>query len=457
MAKLRGVSLFSNCGAGDIGYRESGFDFEVMAELDPRRLSVALANHPGATGVPGDLRTTWKQVVREWNEKRGDERPALLAACPPCQGMSSANSSRGLQSDHEAGGRDPRNLLVTVIAKVAQALKPRAIVVENVQPFLTRAVPNPEDGTPISAALLLTQAVAEDYEVFAMMGDLADWGVPQSRKRAFLTLIRRDEPWLDQAAKLGRTPFPRPTHARDYGDTPVTIRESLSALSPKPLDAGRPSTAADPDDPMHVVPVWDEERYRMVAEIPPYSGRGAWSNERCPSCGVMELDVDAAVCSQCTEPLLRPRVRTKEGNWRLVRGFRSTSYTRMLADAPASTVTTASGHLGSDKTIHPWENRVLSMRECAHLQTLPVDFKWGDALARWGHTNVREMIGEAVPPAFTRAHGQALRAALGVKSRVALLSDSDPRITSAARRLRDAKLKAEEVRLLADRDSLASI
>jgi len=443
MTALRAVSLFSNCGAGDVGYRDSGFEFDVMAELDPRRLSVALANHPTAAGVPGDLRTTWRQVVTEWTSKHGDQRPALLAACPPCQGMSSANGSRGLQSDHEAGGRDPRNLLVTVITEVARALKPRAIVVENVQPFLTRAVPNPADGTPISAALLLTQAVADNYEVFAMMGDLADWGVPQSRKRAFLTLIRRDEPWLEQARLLGRTPFPRPTHGRDYGDAPVSIREALLELGASSLDARDTATAADPKDPLHVVPVWSEERYRMVAEIPPYTGRGAWSNERCPGCGMPELDPDAAICSRCAKPLLRPRVSDGDGGWRLVKGFRSTSYTRMFADAPAATVTTASGHVGSDKTIHPWENRVLSVRECAHLQTLPENFEWGDALTRWGHTNVREMIGEAVPPAFTRAHGYAIQTALGVQAQVALLSDSDSRILSAAKRLNDARAKAE--------------
>src|SRR5258706_15924771 len=60
----RAVSLFSNCGAGDVGYRKAGFRFDVMAELDPRRLGVCLLNHPGATGVSGDLRKTWRKVVK---------------------------------------------------------------------------------------------------------------------------------------------------------------------------------------------------------------------------------------------------------------------------------------------------------------------------------------------------------------------------------------------------------
>ncbi len=82
----------------------------------------------------------------------------------------------------------------------------------------------------------------------------------------------------------------------------------------------------------------------------------------------------------------------------------------MAPDQPAATVTTASGHVGSDRTIHPWENRLLSPAECAYLQTFPSDFKWGNAMNNWGHTPVRQMIGEAVPPRFTELHGQVLAA-----------------------------------------------
>lgn len=49
---MKAMSLFSNCGAGDVGYKKAGFEFKVMAELNPNRLSVALANHPTAVGVP---------------------------------------------------------------------------------------------------------------------------------------------------------------------------------------------------------------------------------------------------------------------------------------------------------------------------------------------------------------------------------------------------------------------
>jgi DNA (cytosine-5)-methyltransferase 1 len=86
MTPLPSVSLFSNCGAGDIGYAQAGFTFEVMAELDERRLSVALLNHPTATGVPGDLRETLPAVVSAYRTTRGKARLALLAACPLVRG-----------------------------------------------------------------------------------------------------------------------------------------------------------------------------------------------------------------------------------------------------------------------------------------------------------------------------------------------------------------------------------
>ena len=100
------ISLFSNCGAGDTGYAKAGFRFDVMAELDPRRLEVCLRNHPAAVGVPGDLRKTWPVVVDEYLDVAKGALLTLLAACPPCQGMSSARSHRGKEVDPDAGMKD---------------------------------------------------------------------------------------------------------------------------------------------------------------------------------------------------------------------------------------------------------------------------------------------------------------------------------------------------------------
>lgn len=197
------VSLFSNCGAGDVGYRAAGFRFDVMAELDKRRLEVALLNHPGAVGVPGDLRKTWRKVVEEYRKRAGDRRPALLCACPPCQGMSSARSGKGGHEDVEAGSKDERNLLVTVIAKVAKELEPALIVVENVPAFLTRKVRHPDTGKPVSAATYLISKLKKTYDVFPVLADLCPFRCASKSRAVFphLRPARRPRPCVSQASR----------------------------------------------------------------------------------------------------------------------------------------------------------------------------------------------------------------------------------------------------------------
>lgn len=434
--------MFSNCGAGDVGFASAGFTFDVIAELVPYRIKVAAENHPNATAICGDLRETWKQVVSAYREKRGNAELSLLAACPPCQGMSSVNSGRGNMHDADAGSRDKRNLLVTVIASVARELRPRMVVVENVPAFLSRKVRHPLSGRAVSASVLLMDELAMDYECFAAVVDMASFGVPQSRKRAFLTFIRKDLAGLSMLNRLNLVPFPRPIAIEDR----VTLCEALKASGAPPLDAASPEYADGSwYDPLHFVPVWDNRLYEMVKAIPSNSGLSAWQNNKCTSCECLSDDDDAASCKNCGSLLPRPVVLDKRTNkWRLVKGFRSSSYRRMRPNQAARTITTASGHIGSSYTLHPNENRVFSAFECSVLQTFPRDFKWGSALNTVGHTNVREMIGEAVPPLFTEMHGRVLVNILRSKLSMGVMSTLDAETVKAVNLLQQARGKKEE-------------
>lgn len=441
---MRAVSLFTNCGAGDIGFRRAGFHFDVLAEIDVRRLSVAALNHPESVTVPGDLRSTWALVRDRYLERAGNERPDLLSACPPCQGLSSARGGRGDESDPDAGVRDGRNLLVIPIAKVAMALQPRTIVVENVTAFLTRQVRHPETHEPISGAELLISELSDDYTAFASVIDLAHYGVPQRRRRCFLTFIRNDEPAVEIMRDHGVAPFPHPTHG-SASRPAVNLNRALKRMGFLALDAKFGHRAQDPYRPMHCVPTWKDHHYAMVAAIPKGTGGSAWQNTKCARCGTVNVTAEDAMCPACNGPLLRPVVREKNDAWRLIRGFRSSSYRRMSSDCPASTVTTASGHIGSDSTIHPWENRVLSPLECAELQTIPRSFNWGDALSRFGSGFMRDIIGEAVPPRFTERHGRVIRKLLNGKIDRTFLQSSDIRCARASARLM-VKVNAQKTR-----------
>lgn len=429
---MRAVSLFSNCGAGDIGFARAGFSFDVLADVVGGRLEVAALNHPEAIPVEGDLRETWPTVVSAYRDSRGGDPPMLLAGCPPCQGMSSARGGRGSESDPDAGLSDGRNLLVLPIARVAEELRPTFVVVENVPAFLRRRIRDPESGTPVSAAWLLCTRLQEHYRVFALLVDLCEYGVPQTRVRAFLTFVRRGTAALDFLEDTGLTPFPSPSHGGPSRPGFVTLDEALHALDLAPLDAETPESATSEADSLHRVPVWDRRRYEMVAAIPPGSGSSAWENASCTRCDEVGIEPSDAVCSGCDSPLPRPIIRASDGTWRLVRGFRDSSYRRMSPGRPAATITTASGFLGSDRTIHPHQNRVLSPAECAHLQSIPPDFKWG---VRPKLSRVRQMIGEAVPPRFTALHGAVLSDIARGSSECAALPQDDPRCVKAHVRL----------------------
>ena len=309
-AIFQAVSLFSNCGAGDAGYRKAGLRFEVMAELDERRLDVCLLNHAGDRGVPGDLRRTWPLVIGAFRKKAKGVRPAFLAACPPCQGLSSARHDRGLEQDADAGCKDKRNLLVTVIAEVVADLQPRIVVVENVQAFLTRKIRHPKTRRPISAASYLIDELNDAYEVFPILADLCDFGVPQSRKRTFLTFIRKDMPQLDWLITSGRTPYPSPSFAADHGGTPITIMDALAGLGLPSLDA------ADEESPRHrsaagCMPC----RFGIIGatrwsrRFPPTLGGAAGRTTSAARCGRVNAPETAAVCPGCCGPLLALSLR----------------------------------------------------------------------------------------------------------------------------------------------------
>jgi len=257
--------------------------------------------------------------------------------------------------------------------------------------------------------------------------------------RSFLTFVRRDLRMLRLLNDLERAPFPRPTHDEENGGAKrISITSALRSFDLPDLDAVSSHTARSTRyGGFHAVPVWKEQMYKMVAAIPKQTGASAWENESCAECGRVQVSKEEAQCPKCGGPLLRPVVREADGTYRLIRGFKS-SYRRMYADRPAATITTASGHVGSDFTIHPFQNRLLSTLECALLQTFPRRFKWGETLDRYGHTNVRDMIGEAVPPAFTKAHGMVLRGLLKAPWERAPISSSDGRCLKAVRKLQEA-------------------
>ena len=401
---LPAASLFSGAGVGDWGFRKAGFDFVAFLEEDPGRASVIELNFPDAEVIVGLAEEKLADFIQVASETKN---LSLLTLTPPCAGLSSAAQYRTGSPFSDTVSTDARNSLVLRVVDAVRRLRPLAVFVENVPGFHTRKIPDPEGGdqaTPLDLFL----ARLEDYEAHFDVVQMADYGVPQRRGRLVAVLIRRD--FGDIFAK---GVFPTRSHSKDGEDGLLAWPAAKDTLAGYPPLDGRPaSRARDPEDPLHVVPSYTRMRYDWVSRIPPYSGKSAYENAECEKCGRKDLPSRIARCGRCHAVVRgRPRIYDAPGRVRLIKG-QHTSYRRMSSDLPVPTITTNNSRYGGDTKIHPWQNRVLSVREVLDHQTVPRDFEWVKYRGRPWVTLVRESTGEAVPPWFTYRLGVRLGSAL---------------------------------------------
>ena len=402
---LTAVSLFSGGGLSDLGYEMAGFRFLVQVEADRKRADIGADNFPNSTWLTRDVRGSVDEIATAYR-KAESRRLDLLVATPPCQGMSSSNPSRGKRRSSRARELEAKNRLMLEVIPVAQRLKPRVIVAENVRPVLTLKV---EYESANDTVIDHIRNHLTDYEVFPGVVNVADYGIPQIRRRALVVAVHKDEPWLEGASLLDRRLLPRPTHAErpTNGTLPwMSIREWLKSMKYEPLDAGS-KEAAHGTDWRHFVPTYEGDRYVQVSQIPESSGRSAYENDECPSCRHRPVGPGLIRCPSCAAVMRNRPYVERDGQPSLIKGFHS-SYRRMSPDRPAYTVTTNSSHVGSDFKIHPWEHRVLSILECADLQTVPRFYDWTRAKENGTLYLIRNLIGEAFPTYFTYLHGRFL-------------------------------------------------
>lgn len=418
--RLAAASIFSGSGLSDVGYRSAGYRFVAQAELHEHRSALGKANFPSSQWVVGDI----TQRADEFVAYVGTSRLALLSITPPCQGLSSSNPTRGRRRTPDETRNRSRNMLLLEVVPIIERLRPRMFVCENVRQILT--LTNDDDGRTVID--MLRERLPE-YRVYHTIVNVADYGLPQARLRAVIVGISRDESsvaLLDDARVL---PWPHQTHSASgsVGTSPwVCVGDWLRSMRYGWLDAAHVDTASG-EHPLHRIPIYDQDRYLQVASIPTNSGLSAYENDTCPSCGSSPVPVGRAYCSFCGRRMRNRPYVVARGGFRLIRGFHS-SYRRMSPHQPAPPVMTSSGRVGSDFKIHPWEHRVLSVLECADLQTVPRAYDWSLAVEAKRFGLVREVVGEALPPYFTFLHGRLLRRLLeahpGVISECASTSDA---------------------------------
>lgn len=197
---------------------------------------------------------------------------------------------------------------------------------------------------------------AAGYEVDWGVVNAAHYGVPQTRNRLVLL-----------ASLLGPIKLPTPVLGQ-----PKSARSAIGEQPP--VEAGRPNS----DDPLHSARALTQLNLERIRCSRPAGTNRDWPEEM--------------------------RVKCHRGaNVRY-----PSVYGRMSWDKPAPTMTTQFFGFGNGRFGHPEQDRAITLREGALLQSFPPDFKFAPEGQRVNFRAMGKLIGNAVPPALAKAIGNAI-------------------------------------------------
>ena len=244
--------------------------------------------------------------------------------------------------------------LLRHFARLAEALRPDVISMENVSELQRHGIFNE----------FVNRLKATGYETTASVVSCPDYGIPQHRSRLVLF-----------ASLLGRVSMLAPTHAPDQYPT---VRAAIGHL-PK-LRAGGVSS----EDSLHRSSKLSAlNRRRILASRPGGTWRD-WNKEL------------VAACHRKKKGKTYPSV-----------------YGRMAWDSPSPTITTQFFGFGNGRFGHPEQNRAISLREAALLQTFPADYQFVAPDATYYMKAIGRLIGNAVPVRLGEVIGKSIGGHLG--------------------------------------------
>ena len=409
------ISLFSSSGIGDLGLKANEINTIISCELLEDRVGLFYNNYPTAKCFQGDIWSLKDKIVEYYNTNY-TESPFLILATPPCQGMSS-NGMGKMLNDHRKGLRpkmDERNRLIIPALDIIKKLQPQWVILENVA-NMTNTLIYDENNNLVNMIDYIQSTLSDNYFGAPSVIDVADYGVPQHRKRLITVLSRADNSKARKLFTINGSIMPDVTHSME--DTVftrhwVTLREAIGELPPLRAEKGK--NKAKGFNGLHKVPLLDEKKLFWVDNT--HEGDTAFNNQCVnPTCGftgnrthgashdkdgINKFHTDTPLyCERCGNILPRPWVEDKNtGEKRLMKGFVS-AYKRMKWDEPASTLTQNFQYACSDNKLHPSQSRVLSLYEGLVLQTIAdYDYSFSIDGKTCSDGLIRDTIGESVPP-----------------------------------------------------------
>lgn len=339
---LKAIDFFCGGGGMTYGLKEAGINVIAGIDIDSVCKETYEYNNPNSTFINEDI----KKLPLDFFEKKmnisKNDDSLIMVGCSPCQFYSIINSKK----DYIRQGRD----LLLDFQRFIEYYKPGYIVIEN--------VPGIQTNKKTVLHEFLHFLDKNNYKFVNGVFNLSDYGVPQSRKR--YTLL---------ASRVSEVNMPKKENKQIYVKDVIGVHNGFPTLK-----AGEKYD----DDKGHIVAGLSEKSLRRLSLTPHNGGsRDSWSND---------------------EKLQLTCFKGRDES------FRDT-YGRMSWDKLAPTITTKFTSISNGRFGHPEENRALSIREGAALQTFPDSYLFkASSIA-----NKAKMIGNAVPPLYAKKIGKVIR------------------------------------------------
>lgn len=346
VTKIIGIDLFAGAGGMSLGARLAGIDVAFAVEADRHAARTYTANHPETKLFSRDIRRLRPSMLTDAINRHF---PTVVFGGPPCQGFSYSNQ-------RTRSPENPENWLFMEFIRIVKNIRPEWVVFENVKGIIDTA-----NGMFLSQTINRLNALG--YRTTSGLLNAQHFGVPQNRARLFVV-----------GSRLGAE-FAMP---QSNQSAPLTVDDAISDL-PKLQNGASVSWL-----PYHCPAV---SRYAKHLR------------------GRLQQSPNHLVSNSAKNILKRYEHVPQGGNWesipaRLMRNYHDRSrchtriYHRLRPDAPSVVI----GNYRKNMLIHPHQNRGLSVREAARIQSFPDDYEFHGSIGFQ-----QQQVGNAVPPLLAAA------------------------------------------------------
>ena len=374
------LDIFCGAGGMSLGFENAGC--QILGGIDKNHYAINThhKNFPTATLklVPQDIRELHNLDQLGLEPGSVD----ILVGGPPCQVFSRVGigKMRKLGRDVES---DPRNFLYQEFVRFVAHYKPLCFVMENVDNLANKG----ETLARIHKDFKDHQRKKGyfDYKVDYRVLDASEFGVPQKRMRLFIVGIRSDlgiEPLfpnklVKHTVSVGEAIYDLP----DLQPFVMPLKTKSSGPRQKDIERSYKCSAQSP--------------YQIKMRKQKKEGEGVW-NHLCRAHNDKDIMIfkilnQGGKYRDIPEEMMRYRVDIFDDK-----------YKRLIWDEPSWTLT---AHMRKDGLayIHPLQDRSISVREAARIQSFPDDFIFYAPMTR-----MFELVGNSVPPLLAEAVAKPL-------------------------------------------------